>query len=262
MKTFFSFRSHLYINHKVLGLLAVLLMSLISSKAWAEQITLANADFEEWNWNDSVPLQWLGTTSNIDVNAVTPDRDAYSGNYACRLVKTQKTHARFSSQTLALKAGNYQLSYYAKGSGNVRNSYHKGTSYDPYSEYTALSENEWKKIDYTFEVKADIDSAEIIFSVASTSKDGILIDALSLQTVAKVETALSEHTVDALKFMVSKENLSVDAAQACQLQVFDVLGKKVLENTLSVGVNSFSLESGLYLVLVNGQESVQKIYIP
>lgn len=239
--------------------LALCLMAMLF--AWtmqAETIALENADFELWT--DSLPDAWYGETSNIATSAVSPSQDAYSGKFACCLVKTQKTHARFSSKPFALKEGYYQLTYYAKGEGDIRNSYHKGTSYDAYSEYTTLSEKEWTQINYVFHVKADLEAVELIFSVASTSKEGVLIDGLSLQTTEK-PTALSACSMNALNVAAQEGRLMIEADEPCRLQLFDVLGRLVLQDELSQGCTSFELEPGLYLLRSGASKSVQKVRI-
>lgn len=266
MKTLFSILRFMKIScldrQRHLGL--SLLLMLFALGLHAETIVLENADFE--NWVDSIPVAWYGGTSNIDSSAVSPSEDAYSGKFACCLVKTQKTHARFSSQPFPLKEGYYQLTYYAKGKGDIRNSYFKGKSYDAYSEYVSLSEKEWTKIDYIFHVKADLDSVELIFSVASTSKEGVLIDALSLQTTEK-PTALLSASVDNMQIASRDEQVFVDVKQSCTLQVFDVLGRLVLQESLPEGRSSFELERGVYLLRSLSQTpsedvlSVQKISI-
>lgn len=258
MKHFFS-----YVNlcqpsdcRKSVALCLLMFFACLSLRA--EVITLENADFEQWN--DSIPVAWYGETSNIDSSAVVPSEDAYAGKYACRLIKTQKTHARFSSHAFPLKAGYYQLSYYAKGEGDIRNSYYKGSSYDAYSEYVSLSGNEWKKIDYVFQVKSDLKAVELIFSVASTSKEGVLIDALSLQTTEK-PNALEAVSMQHLTFATQEGKLLVEAYQPCRLQLYDVLGQMLVQEELQQGSTSFDLERGVYLMRVNEAEAVQKISI-
>ncbi len=259
MNTFFSLNNFFFDNRKTFALLMFALFSFCALTLQAETIPLTNAGFEAWT--DSLPDAWYGSTSNIDSSAVKPSEDAYEGMYSCCLVKTQKTHARFSSQVMPLKAGYYQLSYYAKGKGDVRNTFHKGTSYDAYSEYTTLSSDEWRKIDYVFQVKADLDSAQLIFSVASTSKEGILIDALNLETTSKPDAigGIVFHSVD---FWVQDGRLHIETEREFSLRVLDLLGRCVLQTNVSEGFSSFVLERGCYLLSVDEASLTQKIMIP
>lgn len=258
MNHLFSMNHFYFDNRKLLSFLILCALSFCAMSLRAESITLQNAGFEAWT--DSLPDHWYGSASNIDSSAVSPSEDAFAGKYACRLVKTQKTHARLSSQPFALKAGYYKLSYYAKGEGSIRNSYHKGSSYDAYTEYVELVDDGWKKIEYVFHVKADLKEVQLIFSVASTSKAGILVDELTLETTEKPD-ALEQTDAAGIEFLSKDGALQVYADKDCWLEVFDLVGQSVLKTRLSQGFSTFEMKPGVYLLSVDKSAVTQKVMI-
>lgn len=158
------------------------LVSGMSSIVFASSENLLQyGDFEQWEGNK--PTGWYGSTSNIDEpNVSKVEGDAQSENTSVRLMNTSSTHRRFSSQPITLEGGvNYTLTYWVKGSGDIRNAYF-GSDYSAYSSYTTLNSNIWKKIEYKFTLRDDAKDAEIIFSVRNTVDTHIQIDNVVLVT--------------------------------------------------------------------------------
>lgn len=160
------------------------LVSGISSIVFASSENLLQyGDFEQWEGNK--PTGWYGSTSNIDEPDVSKvEGDAQSGNTSVRLMNTSHTHKRFSSQPIALEGGvNYTLTYWVKGSGDIRNAYYYGGSgYSSYSPYTTLNSSDWEKVEYKFTPTNDEKDAEIIFSLRNTEDTHIQIDNVVLVT--------------------------------------------------------------------------------
>ena len=165
------------------------LVSGMSSLVFAgSENLLPYGDFEQWEENK--PIGWYGNESNIGLpNVSKVEGDAQSGNTSVRLMNTSSTHRRFSSQPIALEGGaKYTLTYWVKGSGDIRNAYF-GRDYSAYSTYTTLNSSDWRKIEYKFTLASDANDAEIIFSVRNTADTHIQIDNVVLEPenyVAKI----------------------------------------------------------------------------
>lgn len=241
-----------------------LFVTLFASLAQAQQYPnqLSNAGFEDWN-NDC-PVFWLGVSSNIDSSSVLPCEEAHTGRYACRLLRKQKTHVRFSSDTMSLEAGQYKLSYYAKGNGCIRNSYsylnnNGNFSVASYSQYDTLRNSDWLKIEYVFELKKDYDALQLVFSLCQTDENGLIIDDLLLE---KVTTSLAEAPrLSEMTCWSKGKQLQVEVSSATRLIVYNLLGEKVVQRNLSIGQHAFDLPSGTYLIK-SSEGITRKVFIP
>ncbi len=133
---------------------------------------LVNGSFEMWA--SGLPVDWLGTTTNIpEESVVRYDAAMHDGVFACQLQNTDSNHVRFTTAAMSLAAGRYTCSYWVLGGGEIRNSYYDGdyASYVP-AGYTLIDDSGWQQIRYSFNVAADIVNVfELIFSVRNTNPD-------------------------------------------------------------------------------------------
>ena len=135
---------------------------------------LAHGSFEQWA--AGLPVGWYGEASNLATDGVVEETAAaHDGVRACRLVQPAEAHKRFSTAPLDLAAGRYRCRYWVRGAGEVRNARFVG-DYSSYSAYTVVDTAAWQPIDYTFNLAADADAFELIFSVRLTAADGLLLD--------------------------------------------------------------------------------------
>jgi len=229
-----------------------------SSNAYLSEANnlLLNTGFEIWENN--LPAHWFGSASNIPETSVFQCAEAHSGESSCRLVRTQKTHVRFSSAPLFLNLGNYRLSYYVKGSGCIRNSFYNGSSYAAYSDYDTLSnQQEWMKKVYEFELKKDVE-VQLLFSLCLTDSIGLFIDDVLFESIP---AGLNRPVEFSPLIRTAQGLLQLQLPKPQSLVVYDMLGRKVCERNVQ-GDLSIPLSRGYYLIALSGQPKPVKVYIP
>lgn len=224
---------------------------------WAQNaVSLQNTGFEFWQ--DDLPLSWFGSSSNIPKASVSKSTEAYSGNYSCCLLRTQKTHIRFGSEAVSLTAGNYQLSYFVKGNGCIRNSIYNGTSYAAYSDYDTLVGSAWKQIEYAFVLKKEAE-VQLLFSLCQTDTIGLFIDDVSLRPIlSDVGTNVVEKPCVAVVSGVLHLKMTCEDL-VC---IFNPWGQMLYRSVLSAGVHLLPFPSGCYIVKVDKADCCQKVLIP
>lgn len=135
---------------------------------------LAQGSFEVWA--EGLPVGWVGPASNLSTEGIAEeDGIAHDGVRSCRLTNADESHKRFSTQSMAFKAGKYSCRYWVRGEGEVRNARYND-DYSSYSGYTSVSGDTWEYINYDFNVAADAEAFELIFSVRNTSDTGLVLD--------------------------------------------------------------------------------------
>lgn len=239
------------------GLIGPLAFLLFPGSLRADRaVNLPNAGLELWQ--DSVPLYWSGSTSNIPPEGVFPSSDAHSGLWACQLVRTQKQHVRWSSSPLALPSGSYRLEYYVKGQGCLRNSYYSGTAYAAYAPYDTLSTDDWLKKSYVFELKRDLDSLQLIFSLCQTDKQGLLIDDVALMRV--LPDSFTPFHYDEYQVQALAGGFRLYLASPARVQVYDLSGHCLIDERVE-GIKSFSLPRGFYLLHLPASHRTLKLSV-
>lgn len=145
----------------------------IAANAWRFTTLplICNGDFEAWTAGR--PDCWFGPKTNLAAASVVQYTTApQSGLSAVRLIRTETSHQRFTSQLTSVVRGNtYRISFWAKGGGEVRTGLFDervdafGYFYNP---YIILNSTVWQQ--FTQDIVADntTDIAEFIFSVRST----------------------------------------------------------------------------------------------
>lgn len=240
-------RSALFILFAALG------MTLLPAQ---NVVTMQNAGFE--SWQEDLPVSWFGSSSSISKSSVFISSEAYAGIYSCRLLRTQKTHVRFSSESISLTTGNYLLSYYVKGNGCIRNSFYNGTSYAAYSDYDTLAQNTWKQVEYAFEVKKDA-NVQLLFSLCQTDTIGLFIDEVQLKSVLSSVTRPME---DMAQIWTSSNGLEIDLLYAREVRIFNTIGQLLYKKVLSSGLNMLPFPSGCYIVRFEEDDFCQKVIVP
>lgn len=168
------------------------LLLLSTSMFLGAQNILSNGSFEDWT--DGKPDAWFGSKSNIAASKVVESSDAQDGSKSVELINNSTSHKRFTSQEYNLNPNStYTLTFYAKGEGDIRNSFYNGNpdssgnGYASYSAYTTVN-GDWQKITYTFDTDVDVTGVEIIFSMRNTGETaGVLIDNAVLEEGGTVE---------------------------------------------------------------------------
>jgi len=127
---FFSFATHLALETQYyividVGAFADIAnnpLPAIGANEWrfTTQPLICNGNFEAWT--DGRPDCWFGARTNLPAASITQyTANPQSGASAVRLVRTETTHQRFSTQTTSVIRGNrYTISFWAKGQGQIR----------------------------------------------------------------------------------------------------------------------------------------------
>lgn len=260
MKFFIFFRQK---GSCIFPMVFALCFVLTSVKVWSSGSVLSglgsvlqNQGFE--SWDNNLPQYWFGSASSIAEASVYQSAEAHSGEYSCRLVRTQKGHVRFSSASLALTAGLYRLSYYVKGGGCIRNSYYNGASYASYSDYDTLSnDQQWKYKVYEFELKKDAD-VQLLYSLCSTDTVGLFIDDVLFENIA---SNLDDNQLKSPSVWIVPEGLSIDLPELSKLILYDMLGRTIFNEDVE-GYKTIALSRGVYLLKIGNRSSAIKLYIP
>lgn len=134
--------------------------------------------FETWN-SAHKPAGWFGVGTNIDSNSVNKvTTGAFEGSFAVELKNETTTHKRFSTTAVSVETNTtYNISFYAKGKGEVRTGYYKGqgTSYGQYASYAAINSTTWTKVTQSLLVDTTSSTAEFVLSFRNTvAADGQL----------------------------------------------------------------------------------------
>ena len=115
---------------------------------------VVNGGFETWTGNTPEGWKSTNTASNATLSQST---DAHSGSYSVKVGFNLKQNKRLGSKEYTLAAGNYIMTFWVKGAGQVRPGYAptvdgKLGNY-VYGQYTD-TKDEWTKVTYEFSLDA------------------------------------------------------------------------------------------------------------
>jgi len=134
---------------------------------------ICNGDFE--TWTGGLPECWYGSKSNLPAASVTQYTDnPQSGNSAVKLVRTEGTHQRFTSQATTVENGKvYKITFWLKGKGDVRTGLfddRPGDSfgYATYNDYISINSTTWQENTQYITAANNTSIAEFIFSLRNT----------------------------------------------------------------------------------------------
>ncbi len=150
---------------------------------------IANGDFE--GWTDGKPNHWK-TTSTAGNATLSQSTDAHSGTYSV-CVAGASSNKRLGYEEMNLKAGTYQVKFYAKAAtadgASVRPGYatfnadgtinSSGYKYGDYANN--LSNSEWTEVNHEFTLDADQKIALVVMNSKNPGKD-VLIDDYTIVT--------------------------------------------------------------------------------
>ena len=149
---------------------------------------LENGDFETWS-STSQPDNWKSTTTASSAT-LKQSTDAHDGNYSVLVTGSTSSNKRLAYKEITLKAGTYQMSFYAKA---VENEGTVNIGYVPVVDgkvgdyqyktdgYTDLSDTEWTEVTNTFTLDATTTVNLVVMNAKSPGKD-VLVDDFSLTT--------------------------------------------------------------------------------
>lgn len=224
------------------------------------QNLLINGSFE--NWTSGNPDGWIGSATNLGIAGISESTDAQDGLKSIRLENSSTTHKRFTSQSVHLTADtNYILTFYVKGSGEVRNAWF-GTDYSAYSAYSAAGPD-WQKITYKFTTGTAATGSEIIFSVRNTGADGLLIDNAVLLIDTGGQLGVNDFGKDSVSVSTNWTHLAnFNTKGNAQVEIYNINGQLMKTAT---GSNNFAVDvsflpKGVYAakITVDGKTTIRK----
>ena len=150
---------------------------------------LVNGGFESWV-SDTEPAGWK-SASTAGTAELAKSTDAHGGSFACIVKAPGSSNKRLATQEITLEAGSYTFSFYAKSTTADLSQARAG--YVPvvdgivgaykYNSYTDLSNTEWTKISFDFELTEQTTLCLIVMNPKDSSysiSQDILIDDATL----------------------------------------------------------------------------------
>lgn len=145
-------------------------------------------------WTDNVPTDWNGARTNLPTTGMAQVSDnVHGGSFAVRLTNAASGHQRFSTQDVAVVAGQtYEVRFWARGNGEVRLGLYDGRStgsgYSAYTDYTTLSGPAWTEVVLTVACTNDTTAGQFILSLRNTVEpEHLVVDDVTISTTAPEE---------------------------------------------------------------------------
>lgn len=166
----------------ILSALAALLGTSVNAQVFSSSFEL---------WTNDLPDNWMGSTTNLPDANIIQSSDAQDGTYSCQIINETSNHKRFTTSSVTVTSGSvYEISFWAKGSGEVRTAVViEPSNYSDYTSYVTLTGN-WTQYTQTVIIPAD-GNAQFIFSVRnSVAPDHILLDNVVITESASTTTTI------------------------------------------------------------------------
>ncbi len=147
-------------------------------------------------WTDNVPSDWNGARTNLPTTGMAQVSDnVHGGSFAVRLTNAATGHLRFSTQDVAVVAGQtYEVRFWARGNGEVRLGLYDGrpgNGYSSYTNYAPVSGSAWIEVVLTVACTNDTTAGQFILSLRNTvDPEHLVVDDVTISTTApEVPTA-------------------------------------------------------------------------
>jgi|GEM_PF-270419 len=174
---------------------------LLAFFAGKSQTVIFSSDFE--NWNGNVPTGWVGAKTTLEADSISPYTvSAHSPTHACKLVNTEATHKRFSTQPLSITNGvKYYVSYWVRGHGSIRLGLFDGRAtgygYATYTAYHVQNSATWTHYTDTITCANTTTSGEFILSTQYTMAD---LDHLQIDDVSITDGPATSNPLISITF--------------------------------------------------------------
>ena len=163
------------------------IVALMLAATGFSQDVVFSSSFEDWT--NGLPDGWMGSKSNIEADSVEQvTMGTMYGSSAVKLINTESTHKRFSTQPVSVTDGqDYEIKFWAKGKGSIRTAIYD-TTWEPYNSYIDVNATNWTEFSQTVTAHGNTDNAEFILSVRYTDalSGHLQIDSLVITKVTLV----------------------------------------------------------------------------
>lgn len=159
------------------------------------------------SWNAGLPTDWMGSpSSHTTVLSVTEVPAITYGTSAAQLSVTGSTHKRFSTQSVAVTAGEtYEIKMWVQAAtGDLRTGYYNVTSgsygtYNSYFDLSVESAGSLVMLSQTVTVAGTCDSAQFILSLRNTDGvNDIILDSVAISLSAP--PVATPYTINQIQF--------------------------------------------------------------
>lgn len=232
----------------------------------ADKNLTKNGSFEFWSEIDggqTLPDGWFGSKSTVGVAGANSSEDAHSGNYSCELINTLSGYKRFTTQPVSLERGIYQISFYAKGKGDLRveafDNRDGNNGFSDDNTYISIDSDSWVMHSQLVQIDITTGTGEIAFYVRNTA--GLLIDDVLIEWTAP--HGLNHIASLDVYAKVADGRLSVyDAPLGAKISLYDTNGVLLAMKEADSTIVEFSLQQqGVVIVQVIAREGTKRIKV-
>ncbi len=150
--------------------------------------SFCNGGFE--SWTDDLPDCWMGNATTMETSVISETSDSHGGYLAVALKHEGDNPVNFSTKPLSIVEDlEYQISFYAKGTGEVRTGFYYGSGNGfEYNNYLSISSVEWTQYTQTITTAYNGTAAELILSFKQA--DLIIDDVMMIPINGEVEPVI------------------------------------------------------------------------
>lgn len=241
---------------------SLLLTLLIVFIAFVSNAQITNGGFE--SWTAANPDGWGGTkthTTGLTIHKVTATDSVHSGVNACGLKNTYTAHRRFTSVPTSVTNGtSYEISFWVKGTGQVRTSMFTGAAnagygYLTYNAYVSATST-WTLVTQTLVPDTTTSAAEFIISVGVAAD--VVIDDVSL-AITGINEMTTQNNISIFPNPVSNVLNINNIENTDMIYVSNILGETVktfyVTGTVAE-INVSDLNDGIYFITLLNKNSI------
>jgi Secretion system C-terminal sorting domain len=238
-------------------------------------VTATNAQFASGfeTWNDTVPTDWIGVKTNINLDSIAQVAiNPHGGNYAVRLTNPSVNNKRLSTQPVALDSGTvYEYSLWVRGHGDVHVSLfdERGApgGIATYSTYVTVADDAvWQEV--TASVLCTHNSAvgEFIIGVRNTAgPEHLVVDDVNVLSSPLAITARENiHSMNVFPnpatdvFTIALNDVSDGPAYTLTDAVGRVAALGTVRSTREL-IDIQGLTPGMYMLTVGGASRIERV---
>ena len=149
---------------------------------------IANGDFETWSGNE--PVYWVASTSASTKGILSQSNEAHGGNYSVKVGGKSAGNQRLAYKEITLKAGTYNIKFYAKAATSAGGSINPGYvsvtdgkvgSYQYGGYVNDLTTTEWTEVSHSFTLTSQTTINLVVMNSKNPGAD-VLVDDYELTT--------------------------------------------------------------------------------
>lgn len=241
-----------------------------------------NGSLEDWTDGTTVPTGWfINDTALTDGSVAKVSTGAQDGTNFVKVVAPTSSYTAAGLDDITITGGaTYTVSYYYKelNSGNARLR-HWGqwrnedgavtVTNDPFqpSAYTFDTNGEWTQVTVTSTAPANATLLRLNFRVYPQNNLGGGEFGFDNVTVYEGTASVAENNIEGLNVYPNPANdivtISSNTYATKSVQLFDMVGKKVLDVETTATIDVSTLNKGMYVMKINevGKTATRKLIV-